>query len=360
MDTRADELEQLPIRIVVLVDGSEPADWAFHKALQYKRCEDELMVCHVTGNTNMWSPGLRYGYLDRSDMEAFSKAQRQLGTTLCKAYVRHCHQHGIPRVGLCVISPQDIATPAQESVWYLEHHKVTDVFLGARGVAQANDPEMALGSFSDYVMRHAKGTVHVIKKPVYQPKPISPPQLAAINAQVAQQDPHFEHTKLSDPSSLFEPPQSSQVSSRQGLPQQASTRDQELQQQQQAPSTRYPEPSQQVAGSRGQGLPQQTSNPRIQEPQQAAGLRIQLPQQAETLEQELPQQAGGTRFQEQPPQQQSGPQAEPQARAHNLIEDRSWQEPYVIHSQEEVDENHLFNKRRPIATMAKRLIADHF
>jgi len=210
-----DELEQIAIKIVAFVDGSEPGDWAFHKALQYKRPEDELLVCNVIGNCNMWSPGLRYGHIEREDMEAFAKAQRQLGNTLCKAYTKHCHLHNIPRVGYEVISPQSIATPAQEAIWFLKHHKITDVFLGARGIAHASDPESALGSFSDYIMRHAKCTVHVIKKPAYEPRPLSPTKMSQIAAQLAQQDKiGSSEVKLSDPSTLFDIPQQNQESPR--------------------------------------------------------------------------------------------------------------------------------------------------
>jgi len=215
MDTRVDEPEQIAIKIVAFVDGSEPGDWAFHKALQYKRPEDELLVCNVIGNCNMWSPGLRYGHVEREDMEAFAKAQRQLGNTLCKAYTRHCHQHNIPRVSYEVISPQSIATPAQEAIWFLKHHKITDVFLGARGIAHACDPESALGSFSDYIMRHAKCTVHVIKKPAYEPRPLSPTKMSQIAAQLSQQDKiGSSEVKLSDPSTLFDIPQQNQESPR--------------------------------------------------------------------------------------------------------------------------------------------------
>jgi len=158
---------------------------------------------------------LRYGHIEREDMEAFAKAQRQLGNTLCKAYTRHCHQHNIPRVCYEVISPQSIATPAQEAIWFLKHHKITDVFLGARGIAHASDPESALGSFSDYIMRHAKCTVHVIKKPAYEPRPLSPTKMSQIAAQLAQQDKiGSSEVKLSDPSTLFDIPQQNQESPR--------------------------------------------------------------------------------------------------------------------------------------------------
>lgn len=165
-----------PKNILVLVDGSEAADHAFGKALQFIKGEgnesNTLTVCSVVSlwSHQAWSPGLKYGQLGREAVEKADEWHSRIAKRLVKSYVKYCHRHHVgasKHVTGCVITPETILqSPAEAALDYVNRHHITDIFMGTRGLSFSRGKEKdadIMGTFSDYVSRHAKCGVHIIK-----------------------------------------------------------------------------------------------------------------------------------------------------------------------------------------------------
>lgn len=146
--------------IVVFVDGSDLADKAFEKAVQWKKKDDTLYVVHIPKDMSGAMKGIIV--MQTLDTTLFNEINSDIvehSKSLIAKYVKKCAELAVSNMhGVSLGISND---PTEEAVQFLQEHKATVVFVGSRGLGAMK--KFFMGSFSDYVLKNAGCSVMVVK-----------------------------------------------------------------------------------------------------------------------------------------------------------------------------------------------------
>lgn len=140
--------------ILVPVDGSAEAEFAFKKALQMAKENEQthLLITHVvdtqitqTGDNGAYEEQLRNDIIaqGRSLLESYESHAKEQGVTNVKALL----EYGSPRLQICEDLP--------------EMYHIDAIVIGATGRSAVE--RLFLGSVTEYVVRHAPCDVLVVR-----------------------------------------------------------------------------------------------------------------------------------------------------------------------------------------------------
>lgn len=137
--------------IIVAVDGSEPAEWAFRKGIEVaKRNDATLYLVHVVDTS-------RYRGIEMYDVN-FTKKALTHAQELLDRYAQQAKNQGLEKVETIVEegSPKIVITRhAAKKV------NADLILCGATGINAVE--RMFLGSVSEHITRHAKCDVLVVR-----------------------------------------------------------------------------------------------------------------------------------------------------------------------------------------------------
>eukprot|EP00301_Raphidiophrys_heterophryoidea_P019187 c415_g1_i1.p1 GENE.c415_g1_i1~~c415_g1_i1.p1 ORF type:complete len:171 (+),score=35.75 c415_g1_i1:58-513(+) len=150
------------MKIMVLVDGSEHSQKALDKAIEFTKDGDVLYVCHACQYPDLMSTTMApvggLAPLDPSFLEAQKQFLQKQGDDICQKALKQCKEHHIREAHAFVITTiaakADACALAQET-------QVDLIIVGQRGLGALK--KLVLGSFSSYVLSHAKCDVLLVK-----------------------------------------------------------------------------------------------------------------------------------------------------------------------------------------------------
>ncbi|RST71253.1 universal stress protein [Siminovitchia acidinfaciens] len=138
-------------QVLVAVDGSEPAEWAFRKGIEVaKRNDATLNLVHVVDTSH-------YRGIELYDVN-FTKKAIKHAEELLDGYVQKAKEHGLDKVGTLVEEGS-----AKTVITKHAAKKVNAdlIICGATGINAVE--RMFLGSVSEHITRHAECDVLVVR-----------------------------------------------------------------------------------------------------------------------------------------------------------------------------------------------------
>ncbi|VEF48287.1 UspA domain-containing protein [Bacillus freudenreichii] len=137
--------------VLVAVDGSEPAEWAFRKGIEVaKRNDATLNLVHVVDTSH-------YRGIELYDVN-FTKKAIKHAEELLDGYVQKAKEHGLDKVDTLVEEGS-----AKTVITKHAAKKVNAdlIICGATGINAVE--RMFLGSVSEHITRHAECDVLVVR-----------------------------------------------------------------------------------------------------------------------------------------------------------------------------------------------------
>eukprot|EP00298_Acanthocystis_sp_HF-20_P005124 c15386_g1_i1.p1 GENE.c15386_g1_i1~~c15386_g1_i1.p1 ORF type:complete len:161 (+),score=69.84 c15386_g1_i1:29-484(+) len=151
------------MKLLVLVDGSEPSNKAFEKALEIKQKDDELLIVHACQYAELQIytlPGLSEStFIDPKILQDHHRYVEAKAHDICKAYKTKCEEKGLQNCHSFVITTTN--DTKSEVLRFAQERQVDMIVVGSRGLGQVK--RMLLGSFSTYISHHATCSVLVAK-----------------------------------------------------------------------------------------------------------------------------------------------------------------------------------------------------
>eukprot|EP00298_Acanthocystis_sp_HF-20_P025635 c37807_g1_i1.p1 GENE.c37807_g1_i1~~c37807_g1_i1.p1 ORF type:complete len:148 (+),score=61.22 c37807_g1_i1:1-444(+) len=147
---------------MVLVDGSEHADKAFEKALEFKQDADTLYICHSCQYPEqvLATPMAPMGGIP-IDLQFFEEQKKMLeehAKKIVAKYLEHCKSRNLSNVHSFVLTA---GHPKEQVCEFAKEKSVNTIFVGTRGLGAIK--KIFVGSFSDYILHHAECDVMLVK-----------------------------------------------------------------------------------------------------------------------------------------------------------------------------------------------------
>eukprot|EP00298_Acanthocystis_sp_HF-20_P002665 c13064_g1_i1.p1 GENE.c13064_g1_i1~~c13064_g1_i1.p1 ORF type:complete len:154 (+),score=70.23 c13064_g1_i1:63-524(+) len=148
--------------LMVLVDGSESANKAFEKVIEFKKDDDTLYICHSCQFpeqilTSPMSP-MGGAALDIEFFEQQKKALEDHSKRVVAKYLEEAKSKNATNVHSFVLTA---GHPKEQVCEFAKEKSVNTIFVGTRGLGAVK--KLFLGSFSDYILHHAECDVMLVK-----------------------------------------------------------------------------------------------------------------------------------------------------------------------------------------------------
>jgi len=150
-------------RLMVLVDGSEHAEYAFEAALRWKKDDDQLYIVHAVELIRPWiAGGLNHAtYIDPKVFKSANESLVERGKKLVHEFDKKCKEKNIHHIKSFVVG-SDIEEPKDSALNFSHQEKINCIFVGTRGNGAFK--RFFLGSFSHYIVNNAECDVMIIKE----------------------------------------------------------------------------------------------------------------------------------------------------------------------------------------------------
>jgi nucleotide-binding universal stress UspA family protein len=140
-------------KIIVAVDGSEYSRKAVLEAKKFFGCNCENEIILVNSQTPLSEPGIAHGHSHTATGEELGRLSLQILTAIADADLKD--------VKAKVIKKTLWGDPAQAIIEYSNKINSDYIIMGSLGLTGLK--RLLIGSVSAKVVRHAKGTIMVVK-----------------------------------------------------------------------------------------------------------------------------------------------------------------------------------------------------